>query len=115
MMLSELLKDSSYALSQFTSGHIQALEQRIMMKEVKGKSSPYVTCLVRDKAIRLTPEEIVRQLYIMVLTDHFDYPVSRLALEYSVSFGREKKRADICIFDKHDTTTPYILVEVKKA
>ena len=37
-----------------------------------------------------------------------------MELEYSVSFGREKKRADIVIFDKIATTSPYIIVELKK-
>lgn len=37
-----------------------------------------------------------------------------MAVEYEVSFGREKKRADICIFDKDHPTSPYILVELKK-
>ena len=36
-----------------------------------------------------------------------------MELEYAVSFGREKKRADIVIFDKDKTTTPYIMVELK--
>ncbi|MEX2362585.1 MAG: N-6 DNA methylase, partial [Balneolaceae bacterium] len=31
-----------------------------------------------------------------------------------VSFGRQKKRADIVVFDKDHTTAPYILVELKK-
>lgn len=35
-----------------------------------------------------------------------------MELEYSVSFGREKKRADIVIFDKIATTSPYIIVEL---
>jgi type I restriction enzyme M protein len=37
-----------------------------------------------------------------------------MELEYGVTFGREKKRADICVFDKDKPTTPYILVELKK-
>jgi type I restriction enzyme M protein len=37
-----------------------------------------------------------------------------MELEYAVSFGREKKRADIVIFDKQQSTTPYIMVELKK-
>jgi type I restriction enzyme M protein len=37
-----------------------------------------------------------------------------MELEYAVSFGREKKRADIVIFDKQQTTSPYIMVELKK-
>ncbi len=50
----------------------------------------------------------------MVLMDDLGYPATRIELEYGVVFGREKKRADICIFDKDKTTTPYILVELKK-
>ena len=73
-----------------------------------------VSCIVRGKPIKLTPEEAVRQLYLLVLRDDMGYPVSRMELEYEVTFGREKKRADICIFDKDKTTTPYILVELKK-
>jgi hypothetical protein len=38
-----------------------------------------------------------------------------MELEYAVSFGREKKRADIVIFDRDKTTAPYIMVELKTA
>ncbi len=48
------------------------------------------------------------------MRDDLGYPISRMEVEYEVTFGREKKRADICIFDKDRTTTPYILVELKK-
>ncbi len=37
-----------------------------------------------------------------------------MEVEYAVSFGSEKKRADIVVFDKDQTTTPYIMVELKK-
>lgn len=114
MTLAELLKDSAYKLSQFQESKIADLEASISLKETKTGMAPYVTCLVRGKPIKLTPEEAIRQLYIMVLSKDLHYDVSRMELEYTVSFGREKKRADICIFDKDKTTTPYILVELKK-
>ena len=112
--LAELLKDSAYKLDQFTSAQIHTLEAAASTKDVAKKLVPYVTCLVRGKPIKLTPEEVVRQLYVMTLRDVFGYPVSRMQLEYEVTFGREKKRADICIFDRDKTTTPYLLVETKK-
>ncbi len=56
----------------------------------------------------------MRQLYLQVLIEQYNYPVERMELEYAVSFGREKKRADIVIFDKQQTTSPYIMVELKK-
>ena len=112
--LSDLLRDSAYKLTQFKSAQIQALEASITMKDTGKNPSPYVTCLVRGKPIKLTPEEAVRQLFIMVLKDDLGYPVNRMELEYGVVFGREKKRADICVFDAKRTTDPYILVELKK-
>ena len=112
--LAELLRDSAYKLTQFNSAQIQALETSIVVKETRGKATPYVTCLVRNKEIKLTPEEAVRQLYLMVLIQNLNYPVNRIAVEYGVTFGRETKRADICIFDKDRPTVPYILVELKK-
>ncbi|EMK6863932.1 type I restriction enzyme HsdR N-terminal domain-containing protein [Vibrio fluvialis] len=110
----ELLKDSAYKLDQFKQDQIEQLESAISWKQSGKKSVPYVNCIVRGKPIKLTPEEAIRQLYLLVLRDDLGYPLSRMELEYSVTFGREKKRADICIFDKDKTTTPYILVELKK-
>lgn len=112
--LAALLRDSAYKLSQFKPTQIAALEAAITVKESGKKEAAYVTCLVRGKPIKLTPEEAVRQLYVLVLRDDLGYPVSRMEVEHEVTFGREKKRADICIFDKDKTTAPYILVELKK-
>jgi type I restriction enzyme M protein len=112
--LAELLKDSAYKLTQFKLSQIQALEAGITLKVTDKGSVPYVSCIVRGKPIRLTPEEAIRQLYLMVLRDDLGYPISRLSLEYDVTRGRKKKRVDICVFDKDKTTTPYILVELKK-
>lgn len=114
MILADILKDSNYKLTQFTQEQILKFEERITIKDNKGKDSAYASCLVRKKEIKLTPEEAVRQLYILVLRDTFGYPTERMELEYAVSFGREKKRADIVIFDKNQTTTPFIMVELKK-
>ena len=113
-ILQDILKDSAYKLSQFSDSQIKTLEDSITVTTTGKKPTPYINCLVRGKPIKLTPEEAIRQLYIMVLRDDLGYPVKRMQVEYEVTFGREKKRADICIFDAAKTTSPYILVEVKK-
>lgn len=113
-MLTNLLKDSNYRLTQFSHEQISRLENAIIMREVRDAPAPYITCLVRKKEIRLTPEEAVRQLYIMVLNEDYEYPLERMELEYAVSFGREKKRADIVVFDKKDARAVNIIVELKK-
>ena len=113
--LSAILQGSNYSLSQFSKEHITSLSQRISCRQdKKGKEIFYVDCLSRKKEIRLTPEEVVRQLFLLELTEQYHYPLSRIQVEYGVHFGREVKRADIVIFDKDNTTSPYIIVELKK-
>ena len=113
-LLAELLKDSGYRLGQFSADQITRFEATVSVKDFGKKPAPYVTCLVRGRPIKLTPEEAVRQLFLMVLHEDLGYPISRMGVEYEVTFGREKKRADICIYDKDRSTAPYILVELKK-
>lgn len=114
MNLSQLLKDTNYQLTQFSAEHITLLENTIFQKPSKNGDVPYVHCLIREKDIKLTPEEAVRQLYLMKLHHDYGYSYERMELEYSVHFGREKKRADIVIFDKDNPNVVYIMVELKK-
>ncbi|MBW4464950.1 MAG: hypothetical protein KME07_05860 [Pegethrix bostrychoides GSE-TBD4-15B] len=78
MNLADILKDSDYKLSQFTSAEIEQLEQAITLKPTKNGDVPYTVCLVRQKAIKLTPEETIRQLYLQILTDRLRYPLDRI-------------------------------------
>lgn len=114
MKLTDIIKGTEYELSLFSEEQISELERRVTERMSKKGVDYYLTCLVRKKEIKLTPEEVVRQLYLLVLTQDLGYPVSRMELEYEVTFGREKKRADIVVFDKQQTTSPYIIVELKK-
>ena len=49
MKLSEILKDSNYKLTKFTTEQIEKLQNTILVKEIRGKDVPYVNCLVRRK------------------------------------------------------------------
>lgn len=113
-IIQTILKDSNYHLSLFTKEEIDTLRAKIFTKQVRGKESPFVTCIVRDKDIQLNPEEIVRQLYAARLMQEYVYPKKRLAFEYPINFGREIKSADIVVFDKDRPDTSYIIVELKK-
>ena len=114
-IISKIVADSNYKIEQFNQTEIDSVESLITTKtDKKGKEVYYVKCQIRDKDIKLTDEELVRQLYINKLINEYNYPKEKMELEYSVSFGREKKRADIVIFDKIETTSPYIIVELKK-
>ena len=113
-MLQEILKDGSYRLDLFKKDEIATLWEKVFVKTIRGRATPHVKCIVRDKDVQLKPEEMVRQLYAARLIDHYGYPKNRLGFESFVNMGREKKRADIVIFDKDRPDTAYIIVEVKK-
>ncbi|MDX2285654.1 MAG: N-6 DNA methylase [Bacteroidia bacterium] len=114
-MITEILRDSNYKLTQFPPPLIEQLQARIMERESsKGKPAYKVQCLIRDREVNLTPEEVVRQLYLLMLTTAYGYPPNRIELEYPISFGIEKKRADIVVTDRDRPQTPYIIVELKK-
>lgn len=113
-IIQQALKDSNYHLDLFSEDEIIALRKKIVIKESKSKKTPFVSCIIREKDIHLKPEEIVRQLYAARLIKQYGYPKKRLTFEYPVTFGREKKSADIVVFDKDRPDTPYIIVEVKK-
>lgn len=106
--------DSTHKSTIFSPAQIDFLETNAYTKIVRGKSTPFIKCLVRGKEIRLTPEEAVRQMLIRKLIDEYGYSTAQMAVEHPIHFGREVKRADIVIFERNRPTVEYIIVEVKK-
>ena len=74
MTIAEILRDSNYNISLFTDKEINKLEAEIVFREAKGKKVPYIKCAIRNKEIKLNPEEIVRQLYVKRLINLYKYP-----------------------------------------
>ncbi|MBV8549133.1 MAG: N-6 DNA methylase [Alphaproteobacteria bacterium] len=98
-------------LQTFGESSLNLLQKKLIEKAGK----VYVRCLARDKDVIAKPEEIVRQLWLIHLHHHYQYPVSRLTVEYPITFGRDSsKRADIVVFDADRPTVPYLVVEVKQ-
>ena len=114
MKLNDFFKNTSYDDALFSESTISVVESAVFMKSVRGIETPYMKCLVRQKEVKLTPEEAVRQLYIYKLIHEYGYPAKRIQLETPIHFGREVKRADITIMDKDRPMVPYIIVELKK-
>lgn len=113
-IIQTILKDSNYNLSLFMEEEIGLIRQKICVKINRNKKTPFINCVIRNKDVQLKPEEVVRQLYTARLISQYGYPKNRIAFEYVVNFGREKKKADIVILDKDRTDTPYIIIELKK-
>lgn len=108
--ITEILKGSEYALTIFSEQEIKAIK----LFDRGGK--PYTTCAASEKPRPAKPEEIVRQLYLRKLMDHYGYPKERIAVEKPVYFGSavHEKAADIVVWEKDAPSTPYIIVEVKR-
>lgn len=65
----------------------------------------------RKKYLKLLPEEFVRQLLALYLHKEKGYPVSHLALEYSLRVYKRQRRCDILAFNP--AFQPALLVECK--
>lgn len=115
-----VFKDSSvkYGLYEFPKEILKRIDA---FEKEDGRF--YVRCLKRDKDIFIydknkkigKPEEIIRQLWLVKLTQEYKYPLDRIEVEKSVQFGGEvrEKSADIVLY-KEDKITPYIIFEVKQ-
>ncbi|MDR3112755.1 MAG: N-6 DNA methylase [Endomicrobium sp.] len=113
MFLEAILKGSQYKLSQFSKEQIKELEKSVIVRS-KGKKEEYYTdCVVRKKEIKLTAEEIIRQLYLKKLISEYGYDASNFEIQSEVVMGSSSKRADIVVYERERPSQPYIIVELK--
>ena len=66
---------------------------------------------LRRKAVRLTPEEWVRQHFIHYLIDHLDYPAALMQNEVALQLGQTTKRCDTLLYDRQ--LRPQMILEYK--
>lgn len=66
---------------------------------------------IRKRYIILQPEELVRQLMIQCLASKYQYPMSRMQVEKSLSVVATNRRYDIVVYDQN--ISPFLLIECK--
>ena len=81
------------------------------IKEIDGKT--YIYDEIRKKYLVLTPEEWVRQHFINLLINHYQYSKNLIRLEGGLSYHKLAKRSDIEVYDVEGK--PFLLVECKAA
>lgn len=139
-VISEVLKDSRYSGSLFSDTEIHNLEKDIFIQQGRKASDArqitlfiesefdyeiqtldnkkyLIHCPIRNKKIRLKPEELIRQLYLRRLLDksEYGYPEDRIRIEYAVQMGsNQTKFADIVILNEKKRNSVDIVIEVKK-
>lgn len=77
------------------------------------KKEDYYTIFdaVRRKYVILTPEEWVRQHFILYLINQLNYPIELIAVEKQLEVNGLKKRCDAIVYDK--SLQPILIVELK--
>ena len=65
----------------------------------------------RNKFVKLTPEEWVRQHTIHYLVNELNYPKNRIAVELTLNLNGLTKRADIVVYNV--SLQPWMIVECK--
>lgn len=71
----------------------------------------YVNCLIRKKAIILTPEEWVRQHLIAFFIKELSYPQGLMSVEKKIKYGDLDKRWDLAVFNTNQDC--FLLMECK--
>lgn len=71
----------------------------------------YIWDILRQKYVRLTPEEWVRQHFTHYLVGHLGYPPNLLMNEVGLSVGKTKKRIDSILYSRQ--LQPQLLLEYK--
>ena len=85
-------------------------DQKPRMKTADGQE--FIFCLMRRRWVVLTPEEWVRQNFLLYLTEVLHYPASLIAVERQIEITGMKKRFDIVVFDTE--AKPFMIVECKE-
>ena len=80
------------------------------IKQENGKD--LIFCLVRKRWLIITPEEWVRQNFLLHLTEVLNYPPALIAVEKQLNLGTMLKRFDIVVYDRN--SKPFMLVECKE-
>jgi hypothetical protein len=73
--------------------------------------TPSIYDPLRDRYVRLTPEEWVRQHFLQYLIQELDVPAGLVGVETAFQYQDQPRRADIIAHDRHGA--PLLLVECK--
>ena len=87
------------------------LPQFDLKTRIAGNGKNEVFDPIRRKYVVLTPEENVRQHFLMMLTKNKSYPASLIAVEKSLVVNNMQKRFDAVAFDSQGK--PLVLMEFK--
>ncbi len=80
------------------------------MEIVEKNGKAYVRCLIRDRLMVCTPEEIVRQQVLHYMIEALEYPKSMISVEKTISVNNQARRYDIVVYADNQ---PWLITECK--
>ncbi|TQR32331.1 N-6 DNA methylase [Campylobacter sp. MIT 99-7217] len=85
--------------------------------ELKFNKEGKIYSHIRAKYLVATPEEIIRQKFVLTLVNNYKYDLAQMDEEVKTKYGKGTTRADIVIWqsieDKQTNRLPFIVVECK--
>ncbi len=84
-------------------------EYEFKLREQNGQNQ--IFDVFRKKYVALTPEEWVRQNFLIYLVKEKNYPQSLISVEAGLKLYKRSKRTDIVVYDKKGS--PVLIVECK--
>jgi hypothetical protein len=88
---------------------IEYPDKKPAIKKENGKE--YIFCLIRKRWFIITPEEWVRQNFLLYLVEVLKYPASLIAVEKQLQLSDIKKRFDIVVYKD---SLPFMIIECKE-
>lgn len=76
------------------------------------KTGEEIFCVIRKKWLLITPEEWVRQNFLLYLIEELSYPASLISVEKGLMVGELPRRYDIVVYSKE--MQPLMVVECKE-
>ena len=77
----------------------------------KENDKEVIFCSIRKRWYNITPEEWVRQNFLLYLIHVLNYPASLIAVEKQLQISEVKKRFDIVVYKN---SLPFLIVECKE-
>ncbi|MCY7291463.1 MAG: type I restriction enzyme HsdR N-terminal domain-containing protein [Ferruginibacter sp.] len=77
----------------------------------KEKEKELIFCIIRKRWYNVTPEEWVRQNFLLYLIHVLKFPASLIAVEKQLKISEVKKRFDIVVYKN---ALPFLIVECKE-
>ncbi len=81
-------------------------------KIITRNEKEYIWDILRQKYLVITPEEWVRQHFVHMLINHYEYPSGLMANEVPLTLNQTKRRCDTVVYDKYGH--PIVIIEYKR-